>query len=113
MPWTPTEQYDSDDANVNDCTRTQPAYSPVSAATPPKSEGEADEHERDICEMDEEDHWFATSREQTMYPKDMQDVRGEEQDILLKKEAMRHEFKASKNVRRNLKKKQRKAAAKK
>ena len=120
MPWTPTEQYPSDD---EDETRTLPARSPVPAATPPESEDEdeddGDEFD-DAVEMDEEGYWFATSREQEHYPEHMREKRGECQEELLRKEQLRHEHDRAnpkdaaiaKKVRQRMKKKQRKAEKK-
>ena len=111
MPWTPTELYPSD-GDDEDGTKTQPAHSPVPAATPPETEDEdeddADDFE-DTVEMDEEDAWFVTSREHMHYPEHMREIRGECREELLRKEQLRHEHdkqnpadaSKAKKVRRN------------
>ena len=128
MPWSPTEQpEDEDDGQPHDGTRTETAGSLAGDETPPVSEEDEDDAD-DVygrTNMDEEDYWFEISRQQLRYPEDMREVRGECQEQLIKKEQMRHAYDGAnpeaaneakaeaKKVRRNLKKKARKAAAKK
>ena len=75
--------------------------------------------------MDEEDYWFITLEQQLRYPEEMRDKRGEDTETLFRKEQLRHDYdkanpeiaaaaKAdSKWVKRNIKKKARKQAARK